>query len=113
MIKKLPLKRCFPRCTHLTCTKHLKQNASKYIEDGVGIPLKGKQDILNSIYGKYGLTDSPDVDDFNKRLGRLRCLIDSKFRQYFDNRLLPLLDAHVIKPTKIGKMIKIGQAIIL
>ena len=92
--------------------KTLKTNANRYMEDEVGIPLKHRQEVLNNIFGKNGLTESSDVDVFNTRVARLRTLIDThdgvssekKFRQYFDNKLLPLLDAHVIQPAKCGRI---------
>ena len=78
----------------------------------MGISLKDRQDILNSIFGKDGLTNSHDVDVFNTRVERLQSVIDikdgvsseKKFRTYFDNKLLPLLDVHVVQPTKLGKI---------
>ena len=109
---KAAIKRCFPGCTHVLCTRRLKQNANRYIEDEVGISLKDRQDILNSIFGKDGLTNSLDVDVFNTRVERLQSVIDikdgvsseKKFRTYFDNKLLPLVDVHVVQPTKLGKI---------
>ena len=52
------------------------------------------------------------MDVYTTRVARLRSEIDSKygvpgekkFRTYFDNKLLPLLDAHVIQPSKLGKI---------
>ena len=76
------------------------------MEDEVGIPLKDRQEIISKIFGRDGLTEATDVDVFDVRVARLRMLIDEKdsttsekhFRTYFDNKLLPLLEAHVIKP---------------
>ena len=109
---KAAIKRCFPGCTHLLCTRHLRQNANRHMEDEVGIPMKDRQEILNTIFGKDGLTESQDVDVFQLRLERLRDLIDrkdsnvgeKKFRTYFDNKLLSLLSTHVIEPAKKGRV---------
>ena len=109
---KAAIQRCFHGCTHVLCTRHLKQNANRYMEDEVGIAFKGRQTILDRIFGKDGLTESNDVDVLNTRMTRLQNLIDlhdrptnvKTFRKYFDNKLAPMLDAHIIKPSIIGKI---------
>ena len=82
------------------------------MEDEVGIPLKDRQEIISKIFGRDGLTEATDVDVFDVRVARLPMLIDEKdsttsekrFRTYFDNKLLPLLEALVIKPIQRGKV---------
>ena len=52
---KYAIKRCFHGCTHVLCTRHLKQNVIRYMEDEVGIPLKDRQEIISKIFGRDGL----------------------------------------------------------
>ncbi len=80
------------------------------MEDEAGIPVKDRQVILNKIFGKEGLTETTDV--YNTLVMNIRSIIDEndnapngkKIRLYFDNKLLPLLKAHVIEPAKRGKI---------
>lgn len=107
---KKAINHCFHGCTHVLCTRHLKQNANRYMEDEAGIPVKDRQVILNKIFGKEGLTETTDIDVYNTRVMNIRSIIDDNdnapngkiFRLYFDNKLLSLLKAHVIEPAKRG-----------
>ena len=109
---KASFKRCFPESTHVLCTRHLRKNANDYLENTVGFPIKERRRILDAIFGENGLTSSTDVDMFNKRLERihsdllLRELPDAEktFRQYLDQRLVPLIQNHVIDPVLKGKV---------
>lgn len=52
---KSAITRCFHGSTHVLCSRHLKQNAEKQMEDQVGYPLIERQVILNNIFGQtYG-----------------------------------------------------------
>ena len=109
---KASFKRCFPQSTHVLCTRHLGKNANDYLENTVGFPMKERKRILDAIFGENGLTSSTDVDVFNKRLERIHAdLLSSEqpdaektFRQYLDQRLVPLLQNHVIDPLLKGKV---------
>ena len=109
---KSAISRCFVGSTHVLCTRHLRQNANKNLEDQVGYPLKNRQEVLSKIFDKDGLTHSRDIDTYTSRLSTLRDLFDEKdskvsekkFRTYFDGKLLPLLNKHVIEPARQNKI---------
>ena len=46
---------CFNGSSHVLCTRHLKQNANKYMEDIVGMHLKARINIINVIFGSDSL----------------------------------------------------------
>ena len=109
---KASIKRCFPGCTHVLCTRHLKQNANRYMEDQVGYALKDRHEVLTRIFATDGLLDARDVDTYSTKLERLKILItekdenagDKKFRPFFENKLIPLFVSHVLEPVKTGKV---------
>ena len=88
--------------------------ANSYMEVEVGISLKDRQTILDRIFRKDGLTESKEVDVLNRITG-VQNSIDihdrptnrKTFKKYFNNKSLPMLDAHIIKPS----MEKSGQTI--
>ena len=80
------------------------------MEDQVGYPLADRQAIIGKIFGNEGLTESIDVDTFTRldRLNKFICKKDEhvgqkKFLPYVQNKLVPLLKAHVTEPVKAGK----------
>ena len=75
---KSAISRCFVRLTHVLCTRLLRQNANKNLEDQVGYPLKDRQEVLSKIFDKDRLTHSRDIDTYTSRLSTLRDLIDEK-----------------------------------
>ncbi|KAL3892167.1 hypothetical protein ACJMK2_004401 [Sinanodonta woodiana] len=109
---KTAIKRCLPGSTHVLCTRHLKQNANRHMEDIVGFPLNDRQEILDLMFSSNGLVQKTDVDTHQQRLNQLRAVIDDKdstvcektFRSYFDTRLYPMLKEHVIDPVNEGKI---------
>lgn len=38
------------RSTHVLCTRHLRQNVNKYLEDNVGYALSDRKDIVGAIF---------------------------------------------------------------
>ena len=109
---KSAISRCFSGATHVLCTRHLKQNANRHLEDIVGYPLKERHEIISKIFDKAGLADTKDEDTYNTSLVVLRQLIDNKdskvsdrkFRPYFDGKVLPLLRKHIIEPARANKI---------
>ena len=65
---------------------------------------KGLAGSVIKIFDKDGLTHSRDIDTYTSRLLTLRDLIDEKNRTYFDGKLLPLLNKHVIEPRRQNKI---------
>ena len=83
------------------------------MENIVGYPKKKERDhILSLIYGAEGLVENTDSDTFNYRLKTIyeeisavgNVVDEKKFMTYFDKKLLPLLQIHVIEPIKKGKI---------
>jgi hypothetical protein len=109
---KAAIRRCFPGCTHILCTRHLKQNLNKYMEDQVGYPQKDRQQLFDEIFGSNGLIETRDIDTYEKRIENITVLIkklDShsngkKLQPHFDNKFLPIFNEHVLKPIQNNKI---------
>ena len=109
---KNAIRRCFNGSTHVLCTRHLKENTNRHMQNQIGYPESDRIQINDGIFGENGITTKTDVDTFGYRLNKLRSSIeekddkvgDKKFMPYFENKLLPLLKQHVIEPVKTGKV---------
>ena len=66
------IRRSCSGATHTLCTRHLRQNTDRYLEDEVGYRKPDRSVILKAIYKEDGITFARDVDTFNYRLERLR-----------------------------------------
>jgi len=51
------IRRCFNGCTHVLCTRHLKENTNRYLENIVGVPKSDRNTILEAIYEQNGLLE--------------------------------------------------------
>ena len=65
---KNAIRRNLPGATHVLCTRHLKENSNRHMENIVGYPKKERDHILLLIYGAEGLVENTDSDSFNYRL---------------------------------------------
>ena len=109
---KNAIKRCLNESTHVLCMRHLKENSNRYMQNQVGYPESDRINVNDNIFGKNGITGKIDIDTFGYRLDKLRNTItekdnvvgDKKFLPYFENKLLPLLNQHVIRPVRSGKV---------
>ena len=109
---KNAIKRCLSGSTHVLCTRHMKENSNRYMQNQVGYPESDRIKVNDDIFGKNGITGKIDIDTFGYRLDKLRNTItekdhvvgDKKFLTYFENKLLPLLNQHVIGPVRSGKV---------
>ena len=109
---KNAIKRCLIGSTHVLCTRHLKENSNRYLQNQVGYPEADRIKLNDDIFGKNGITSKIDIDTFEYRLGEIRKTIiekdsvvgDKKFLPYFDSKLLPLLTQHVTEPVRSGKV---------
>ena len=52
------LRGAFFNSDHLVCTKHLKDNMLRYLQDKIGCVSKDRQDIVDIIFGSDGVIDS-------------------------------------------------------
>ena len=82
------------------------------MQNQVGYPEADRMKINDDIFGKNGIIGKIDIDTFDYRLNNLRTAItekdsqvgDKKFMPYFENKLLPLLNEHVVAPVRSGKV---------
>ena len=58
MAFKGAIRRCFNGCTHVLCTRHLKENTDRYLENIVGVLKSDRNTILDAIYGQNGLLET-------------------------------------------------------
>ena len=106
------VKKCFHGATHVLCTRHLKANTLKQLDEKCGYPLKDRQSIVQQIFEENGVIGTADEDCFNERVRRVREEIKQKddvsmgkdFMPYFDGKLLPLIQKHIILPARQGKI---------
>ena len=108
---KNAIKRCHPGSTHVVCTRHLKKNTNRHMQNSIRYPETERIEVMDAIFGKNGLTQNTDVDTFHHRLQIVQQLIAEgqqswrkEFVSYFNTKLFPLLKQHVIEPTKSGKV---------
>lgn len=69
------VKRGFPGSTQVLCTRHLKKNTKRYLQDEVGVDVKKRKAIVSAIFGEHGVTASADMDIFEHRILEARTLI--------------------------------------
>ena len=85
----------FPGCTHLLCTKHLKENLIRYIRDKIGVNRTIRNCIVNKV---FDLLNSKNIEEYE--LKEKKCLIycqlkSSQLVSYLQGRFLPLLKEKV------------------
>lgn len=98
----------FPDATHVICTRHIKQNVSERLKNGVGIRKGERQEIEKFIFGQEGITSADDSIIFDGRCEKLEqsCKDDAPdFLTYF-SRLKPILREKVMEPQRVGKIEK-------
>lgn len=84
----------FPRAQLLACTRHLKENTQRHLQDTVGLGKKARNEIINKIYGKDGLTSLTDVADFEDRCANISETVvgHGGFQTYFESKSVLLKD---------------------
>ena len=82
------IKRCLPGSTHVLCTRHLKQNANRYMEDVVGFPLQDRKEVIDLLFCSNGIIQATDVDTHQHRVNRLRAVINEKESHAGEKKLL-------------------------
>ena len=82
------------------------------MQNQVGYLESDRIKVNDDIFGKTGITGKSDIDTFGYRLDKLWNTItekdnvfgDKQFLPYFENKLLPLLNQHVIRPVRSDKV---------
>ena len=57
----------FPNATRYLCTKHLKDNISRYLQDKVGANTTDRNNIMSDIFGPQGLVTADDTFTFEQK----------------------------------------------
>jgi len=85
----------FPRAQLLACTRHLKENVIRHLQDKIGSSIKCRNNIVSKIFGEGGLSSLTDVADFVTTVQSLQPTIGSTtvpaFLTYFENKIVPAL----------------------
>ena len=55
----------FPGSERLLCTKHLKDNINYYCQNKVGMHTKGRENIMDSLFGPDGIADAYTTIEFD------------------------------------------------
>ena len=95
----------FPDATHVICTRHIKQNVSEKLKNGVGIPRRERQQIEKLIFGQEGITNADDSIIFDDHCDKLEesCKNDAPdFLPYF-SKLKPILREKVMERQRVGE----------
>ena len=85
---KNAIKRCFNGSTHVLCTRHLKENTNRHMQNLIGYPESDRIEINNAIFGKNGIIGKTDVDTFEYRLSAIRRSIEKKDKKVGDKKFM-------------------------
>ncbi|KAG0724914.1 hypothetical protein GWK47_039633 [Chionoecetes opilio] len=91
----------FPKATRYLCTKHLRDNASRYLSHQVGASSKDRNKITDDIFGTDGLINLDSTFHFEQKANDLQNLTATdypKFNKYFEGRVKNLLLDNVNGP---------------
>lgn len=103
------IKDVFPNATRYLCTKHLRDNVARYLQDTVGATTSDRNHIVTDIFGKDGLVHMDDTFTFEQKA---KDLVNThqetypKFVTYFGRVKYLLLD-NVTRPHNKNKHHKI------
>ena len=102
----------FPSAKNMLCTRHLRENATHYLQNKVGLGQSERQSLLKSIFGTNGLTSAENFDIFEDRLTSLKEEISVTapyFEKYFCSRLTPAIKDGVVEISTESARIKSAQ----
>ena len=91
----------------MLCTKHLRENATDYLQNTVRLNQAKRTKVSEKIFGKGGLTGAESLLLFDERAEQLAIEFDVKLRafsKYFRSHLTPLLRENVVQPIIEGKL---------
>lgn len=98
------LQQNFPSATHVLCSRHVKNNVSRYLHHSAGANDEQVRVIQQEIFGEDGLLSSADTSAFDLRGMELQeqyAYQIPSFAAYFD-KLLQVLRNQIYKPTIDG-----------
>lgn len=91
----------FPSATHLLCTKHMKDNIRRNLQDKVGCSREDREKIVKTIFGPNGIArNSDDSITLDLNLSNLQPFFQKypPFEKYFKKKIQNNLIHHVIQP---------------
>lgn len=80
----------FPDSTYLLCTKHLKDNIRRNLQDRIGCSKDDREKIVKIIFGSKGIAkNSDDSISLETNFQQLKPFFQKypQFEQYFDQRI--------------------------
>ena len=116
LVKAIEL--CFANAVKYLCTKHLKDNVSRYLQDKVGMDVQARQQAMRDLFGQKGVVTANLSFDFELRCHEFkRNIAHEGFQNYFSKQLKPRIKNLVNKPRISMKMnlfrMNYGQTIML
>jgi len=94
------MRHAFPKAQLIACTRHLKENASRVLQDTVGCDAATRSEIIARIFGDNGLENVTDLDDFDRCVNELSAyftqITSPDFVNYFENRLSTMLRSNLV-----------------
>ena len=92
----------FSAVTHLPCTKHLKDNIRRNLQDKIGCSKKDREKIVQDIFGPQGVVKNCDDSTSHETTFYKLKPYFQKYPTYFDKHLHDNLINHVIRPINDG-----------
>ena len=80
---RLALAKAFPTSKRVNCTRHLKKNVTSYLRDKLGINVKHRKSIVESIFGREGIVHAKNPVEFTCKLQLAKAKITSQMKLYF------------------------------
>jgi hypothetical protein len=85
----------FPKAERLVCTRHMKENVTRYLTDKVGVDIKKRDEIVKMLFGKDGMIGCKDKAIFDDRsdqfIKKIETETTSDFVAYVHTKILVLL----------------------
>lgn len=100
---ELAMRKCFrhffPRATCIVCSRHLKENVIRQLDELMGKNSTIRHTVMNQLFGTTGLVHCDDIVSFDEAVENFRnnTLKDcpQKFVEYFNNRLVKIMRSNV------------------
>ena len=95
------IRNVFPSATQLLCTKHMKDNIRRNLQDKIGCSKEDREKIVKAIFGPQGIaTNSNDSINLDTNLNNLQPFFNKypSFETYFKRKIQQNLIHHVIQP---------------
>ena len=103
------IRKVLPNSSNVICTRHIRNNISRYLQDTVGLNEHGRQQVLTYIFGRQGVITMSNLDDYDDKMEELKGLVtrlsgNTRFNKYVDTTVAEALRDGVIKPCLRGEI---------